>query len=80
MERGVPYTCLAGVPKKLGNAPQSAEDGGIWREHTSVGRVAFQEDGGVARDEGFLYLLLNFVDIVADGIGAGSRVVAGSAG
>jgi len=80
MECGVPYACLAGVPKKLGDAPLSAEDGGVWREHTGVGRIAFQEDGGVARDEGFLDLLLKFVDIVADGIGAGSRVSAGSAG
>ena len=64
----------------LGEAPLSAERGNIWREHAGVVRIAFQEECGVACDQGFLILQFNFYNIVADGIGSGIRAVVGPSG
>ena len=80
MECSVPYPSLAGVPEKLGDAALSGEYGSVWREHTGVVRIAFQEDRGVTCYESFLQLLLNFVNIVADGICSGIRAILGPAG
>lgn len=80
MEFSVPYPGLPGSFIKLSDALLSAEDGSIWREHTGVGRIAFHKECGVACDKGLLQLLLNFVNIVTDGIASCIHPVVGPAG
>lgn len=80
-ECGVSYPCLVvDTFEKPGDALLPAELRGVWRQYAGVGRVAVEEERGVAPDEGILILPFYFFDIFCDAVGGVNYAVVRLAG